>query len=65
MSEEECKGSGKTREQVEKEDIYEREIVKGNTVNLNNIRVTDLPGNKEVILPSLWSLRCQRLFQTT
>ena len=51
QSEEEHKGSGKTLEELQKEEIEEREIVKGNKVNMNNIRVTELPGNKDVILP--------------
>ena len=50
-SEEEQANTEKTLDEVQEEERVEGKIVTGNKVNLNNIRVTELPGNKEVVLP--------------
>ena len=50
-SEEERNLAGESVEEAHEKDRVDSQIILDKKINLNNIRVTNLPGNKEVILP--------------
>ena len=50
-SDEERNAAQETLEEQQEKERAEKQVVIGNKINLNKIRVTTLPGNKEVILP--------------